>query len=93
MTWVTVRRSSPDASVKAAGDPTPALFTRTSTAGFVLHVTDERVDLFRVREVGGMGGATELGSERPYGVLAPSDECDRGPSPGEGTGKRLADAS
>ena len=40
-----------------------------------------------------MGGATELGRERPNGVLGPSDECDRGPSPGEGMDEGLADAS
>lgn len=61
--------------------------------GFVLHVTDEGGDLLRVREVGGMGRAPKLGRERPNGVLGPSNECDRGPGPGERTGERLADAS
>ena len=40
-----------------------------------------------------MGGAPKLGRERPNSVLGPSNECDRGPCPGERTGERLADAS
>jgi hypothetical protein len=46
-------------------------------SGFVFHVADQGVDLLWVREVGGMGGATELGSERSNGVLGPSNERDR----------------
>jgi hypothetical protein len=64
----------------------PALFT-------VLDPIKEGGDLRRVREVGGVGCAPELGRDRPEGIVGPGDERDRAPGPGEGMGEGLANAS
>ena len=60
---------------------------------FVFNLTDESGDLRRIREVGGVCGALELGRERPNGVLGAGDERDGASRRGEGMSKRLADSS
>lgn len=75
------------------GSDTRVVHQDVDWPGFLLHVADEGGDLPRVREIGGMGDATELGCERPDGVLGPSNKRDRGPGRCERTGERLADAS
>ena len=60
---------------------------------FFFNPTDEVGDLRRIREIGGVRGATKLGRERQNGVLGAGDERDRAPRPGEGVSQRLADAA
>ncbi len=70
---------SPDAGI---------VYQNVDRTGFLLNLINEGRDLRRIRKVGGVGGALELGRERPNGVLGPGDERDRCPRAGEGMSEK-----
>ena len=64
------------------------VYQNVDRTSFFFNLTNEGGDLRRIREVGGVGGALELGCERPNGVLGAGDERDRGSRRGEAMSKK-----